>query len=257
MKLCVRSIGVPSARIQNDLKNIISGVRSLVCELTNNCKPSQSIQRLAYLTRVQEDQGINKSFENTQTLNVLAVNLSTRTCNFLMDRVLPNILITGTPGCGKTTLATELARVSGLSYVSVNDIAKEGGLYDGFDEVNECYVLDEDRVIDEIEPKIQEGGQILDYHSCDFFPERWFDAIFVLRTDNQILYPRLASRGYNLKKIQDLIHCEIVQVVLDEARDSYDAEIVHELKSDTPENLTQNIERIAAWIQLWKKNHSK
>ncbi|EUB63495.1 Adenylate kinase isoenzyme 6 [Echinococcus granulosus] len=227
MKLCVRSVGVPSARIQNDLKNIIGGVRSLVCELANNSKPSQSIQRLTYLTRVREDQ------------------------------VLPNILITGTPGCGKTTLATELARVSGLSYVSVNDIAKEGGLYDGFDEVNECHVLDEDRVIDEIEPKIQEGGQILDYHSCDFFPERWFDAIFVLRTDNQILYPRLASRGYNSKKIQDLIHCEIVQVVLDEARDSYDAEIVHELKSDTPENLTQNIERIAAWIQLWKKNHSK
>ncbi|KAL5111528.1 Adenylate kinase isoenzyme 6 [Taenia crassiceps] len=159
-----------------------------------------------------------------------------------MDRVLPNILITGTPGCGKTTLATELARVSGLSYISVNDVAKADSLYDGYDETNECYILDEDR--------------ILDYHSCDFFPERWFDAVFVLRTDNQVLYPRLTSRGYKLKKIQDLIHCEIVQVVLDEARDSYDANIVHELKSDTLENLAQNIERIAAWIELWKRNHT-
>lgn len=77
-----------------------------------------------------------------------------------MDRALPNILITGTPGCGKTTLATELARVSGLSYISVNDVAKADSLYDGYDEVNECHILDEDRVIDEIEPKMQEGGQV-------------------------------------------------------------------------------------------------
>lgn len=173
-----------------------------------------------------------------------------------MHRTLPNILITGIPGCGKTTLATELAHVSGLSYISVNDVAKAGSLYDGYDEVNECHILDEDRVIDEIEPKMEDGGQILDYHSCDFFPERWFDAVFVLRTDNQILYPRLASRGYKLKKIQDLIHCEIVQVVLDEARDSYDVEIVHELRSDTLDDLARNIETIVTWIECWKRDHN-
>ncbi|VDK34837.1 unnamed protein product [Taenia asiatica] len=255
MKLRAGCVGAPPARLQYDLKNVIGGVRSLACDLTDNYSPSQSIQRLVHLTRVQEDQSINKSFENTRTLNTLTVSLSTDS-SLLELRALPNILITGTPGCGKTTLATELARVSGLSYISVNDVAKADNLYDGYDEVNECHILDEDRVIDEIEPKMQEGGQILDYHSCDFFPERWFDAVFVLRTDNQVLYPRLASRGYKLKKIQDLIHCEIVQVVLDEARDSYDAEIVHELKSDTLENLAENIERIVAWIELWKRNHS-
>lgn len=39
-----------------------------------------------------------------------------------------------------------------------------------------------------------EGGVIIDYHGCDFFPERWFQIVFVLRTDNTNLYNRLESR---------------------------------------------------------------
>jgi len=39
----------------------------------------------------------------------------------------------------------------------------------------------------------------VDYHGCDFFPERWFDIVFVLRTNNTILYERLEQRGYSGK----------------------------------------------------------
>lgn len=39
-----------------------------------------------------------------------------------------------------------------------------------------------------------DGGVIIDYHGCDFFPERWFHIVFVLRTDNTNLYNRLESR---------------------------------------------------------------
>ena len=50
------------------------------------------------------------------------------------------------------------------------------------------------QVMDEMEDSLAVGGCIVDYHSCDFFPKRWFDAVFVLRTDNSILYDRLQSR---------------------------------------------------------------
>jgi broad-specificity NMP kinase len=40
------------------------------------------------------------------------------------------------------------------------------------------------------------GGCVVDYHGSDFFPERWFDLIIVLRTDNTVLYDRLVQRGY-------------------------------------------------------------
>ncbi|OBS66694.1 hypothetical protein A6R68_04759, partial [Neotoma lepida] len=69
---------------------------------------------------------------------------------------------------------------------------------------------------------MREGGVIVDYHGCDFFPERWFHIVFVLRTDNTIL-------GYSEKKLQDNIQCEIFQVLYEEARASYREEIVHQL----------------------------
>jgi len=50
------------------------------------------------------------------------------------------------------------------------------------------------QVIDELEERMSKGGNIVDYHSCEFFPERWFDIVFVLRTDNSILYKRLQQR---------------------------------------------------------------
>lgn len=41
---------------------------------------------------------------------------------------------------------------------------------------------------------MSQGGAVVDHHSCDFFPERWFDLVVVLQADNSILYDRLASR---------------------------------------------------------------
>lgn len=45
-----------------------------------------------------------------------------------------------------------------------------------------------------MEDMMEEGGKIVDYHGSEFFPERFFDIVFVLRTDNTLLYDRLAVR---------------------------------------------------------------
>ena len=50
------------------------------------------------------------------------------------------------------------------------------------------------QVIDELDDQMKQGGNIVDYHGCDFFPERWFDIVFVLRTDTSKLYSRLEQR---------------------------------------------------------------
>ena len=85
----------------------------------------------------------------------------------------------------------------------------------------------------ELEEMQEPGGLIVDFHGAELFPERWFDLVLVLRAENSILYPRLQSRCYSEKKLTENMEAEIMQVVLDEARESYKEEIVIELRSDT------------------------
>ncbi len=58
----------------------------------------------------------------------------------------PNILITGTPGTGKSLLGHELASRTGLKYINVGELAKQEELYEGYDNELECHIIDEDRV---------------------------------------------------------------------------------------------------------------
>jgi len=39
--------------------------------------------------------------------------------------------------------------------------------------------------------------------------------------DNTVLYERLEKRGYEEKKISENVQCEIMQVIAEEARESY------------------------------------
>ena len=57
-----------------------------------------------------------------------------------------NILITGTPGTGKTLLGRELCERAGMTYINIGDFAKNEQLYEGWDHELQCHILDEDRV---------------------------------------------------------------------------------------------------------------
>lgn len=47
-----------------------------------------------------------------------------------------------------------------------------------------------------------------------------------------------------------------MEVLLQEAREAYDEEIVVELKSDTFEEMDSNVERVESWVKQWRKNHT-
>ena len=69
----------------------------------------------------------------------------------------------------------------------------------------------------------------------------------ILRTD-------YLPRNYPLKKIQENNEAEIMQTVLQEARDSYPPEIVVELQSETTDDMESNVSRIIQWIEAWQSN---
>lgn len=48
-----------------------------------------------------------------------------------------------------------------------------------------------------------------------------------------------------------------VQVVLEEARESYAGEIVHELHSCKPEDLEMNVGRVQAWLAQWTEDQKR
>ena len=66
----------------------------------------------------------------------------------------------------------------------------------------------------------------------------------VLQTENGILYNRLEQRGYKGRKLKENIECEIMHVIIEEARESYREDIVKILKSNTVEDQDRNVDVI-------------
>eukprot|EP00743_Colponemidia_sp_Colp-15_P008561 GILK01009317.1.p1 GENE.GILK01009317.1~~GILK01009317.1.p1 ORF type:complete len:182 (-),score=28.52 GILK01009317.1:235-780(-) len=170
-------------------------------------------------------------------------------------RVAPSILITGTPGVGKTSTTEQIverlqAMMPNISWKNINvgNLIKEKHLYSEWNEEFNCSVFDEDMVVDELEDVVHPGAAVVDFHSCDFFPERWFDLVVVLTSDTNVLFSRLEKRGYAAKKIQENIECEIMRVCYDEAQEAYSSATVLDLSSNSVDDLEKNVQTVAQWV---------
>mmetsp|Transcript_1182 Transcript_1182/g.2883 ORF Transcript_1182/g.2883 Transcript_1182/m.2883 type:complete len:180 (+) Transcript_1182:1747-2286(+) len=173
-------------------------------------------------------------------------------------RPRPNIIVTGTPGVGKSTLARLLhdsleAEFGSFQYIPVSDWVVSKHLYRKWNPEFEVPEFDDDKICDELELQVPSGGLIVDFHSAGFFPESWIDLVVLLRADNSQIFDRLTARGYSDKKVSENIQCEILEVTHDDVFDNYKSEIVMELRSDTPEQMEENhdavLQRIRAWMQ--------
>lgn len=127
---------------------------------------------------------------------------------------------------------------------------------EGRDEELDTDILDEDKLIDVMEPMIEQAsdddiGVVVDFHVSEIFPERWFDLVLVLRASTEVLFDRLTARGYSEHKRSENMESEIMQVVLEEAREAYDGSIVHEVTSNTLTDMESNVQRVEAWIKQW------
>ncbi|WVW79920.1 hypothetical protein I302_101890 [Kwoniella bestiolae CBS 10118] len=182
-------------------------------------------------------------------------------------RQFPIILITGTPGTGKTLHSTLVQQEMSESdipmrHLNIGDIVKEQGFHEGWDEEWKCWIVDEERLLDYLEGVVNpesgasETGFILDHHDPSLFPERWVDLAVVLTCDNSVLHDRLTSRNYPPNKITENVTAEIMQTCLSETRESYDEEIIVELQSlgAGDNEVEENVERIVEWIGQWRKD---
>ena len=62
-----------------------------------------------------------------------------------MAKQRPNVLVTGTPGTGKSTTCEQIAEATGLQYVDIGSLVKSQELHSGWDDEYCCYIIDEDK----------------------------------------------------------------------------------------------------------------
>ena len=95
----------------------------------------------------------------------------------------------------------------------------------------------------------------MDWHACDLWPASVIDLVVVVRCSTEGLFDRLKARGYGEKKIEENMDAEIMEVLLDEAREAYDERMVVEVRSDAVEDIDSNVERLEKWVAQWKEDH--
>ncbi len=126
------------------------------------------------------------------------------------------IAITGTPGCGKTTVAEKVADKTSMDYVSINHLAREKDCIISYDEERGSDIVDIKALREETE---ELDDCILDGHLSHFMEN---DMVFVLRCKPSVLKERLEEKGWEEDKINENVEAEIVGVIEGEARNSND-----------------------------------
>ncbi|MBS7288869.1 MAG: adenylate kinase family protein [Candidatus Freyarchaeota archaeon] len=141
------------------------------------------------------------------------------------------IVLSGTPGTGKTTIAHILSEATGIKWVSLGSLVKDKGLHVGVDVERGSLVADVDRLVSEVwRLACEAGGRlIIEGHYADVTPKDWVEKAIVLRTHPRELWRRLAERGWSESKIRENVQAEILGVCTYEAIEAYGWEFVYEV----------------------------
>ncbi len=129
------------------------------------------------------------------------------------------IVVSGTPGTGKSLLAKDLAKKLKFEYLDVNKLIKEQKLYDSYDKKRACFIVDLNKLNRFLIKVIKNKNMIVDGHLSHFLPKKYVDWCIITKCDLKILKKRLEKRRYNKEKIRENLDSEIFDVCLNEARD--------------------------------------
>ncbi|RDZ47023.1 adenylate kinase [Haloferax sp. Atlit-10N] len=136
------------------------------------------------------------------------------------------VVVTGTPGTGKTTATERVADDLDLDVVHLNRLVKDEGLWSERDEERDTLVVDLDAARDEL----GDWDGLVESHLAHHFEA---DRVVVLRCRPDILEQRLLDRGEAETKARENRESEALDVILGEAVEFHGEDSVYEI--DTTE----------------------
>jgi adenylate kinase len=142
------------------------------------------------------------------------------------------ILVTGTPGTGKTTVAKKLAAKLGAKYIGITELIKKEQLFISEDKERNTLVADTEEVEKHLQKILEEteGKTVIDGHyAVDVTPKNYVSMVFVLRRDPRQLKTTLESRGYDSRKVWENLTAEILDVCLWDTLSVIDSDRVCEI----------------------------
>ncbi len=129
---------------------------------------------------------------------------------------MKNIIISGTPGCGKTSVARKLSCLIDAEIISLNELAISDNFSFEFDKERDTYIVDFEIFLPFVLDKIKEIKNqnykylIIESHFSDIISNEYIDFVFILRCDPDELIRRLKEKNYNRKKIMENVQAEIL-----------------------------------------------
>ena len=126
------------------------------------------------------------------------------------------VVVTGTPGTGKTTVAKRLAKKLEYKVISSEKLSS------GYDKKKKCKVVDEKKLSKALVKMIKKSDQglVIDSHLSHYLPADAVDVCIVTKCNLKLLKNRLKRRKYSEKKIRDNLDCEIFDICLNEAKET-------------------------------------
>ncbi|MBI2549689.1 AAA family ATPase [Candidatus Woesearchaeota archaeon] len=161
------------------------------------------------------------------------------------------LIVTGTPGTGKTTLAKKLSLLLSYTHFDVGSFVKNAHIYSSYDRKRHTYVVDEAKLARsriKVRQKALRGGRkgiILDSHMSHYLPKKYADLCLVARCSLKTLQHRLRRKGYSQAKVRENLNAEIFDTCLSEAK-----EMGHRIVAfDTTTAKTADVKAFAAKIR--------
>jgi adenylate kinase len=141
------------------------------------------------------------------------------------------IIVTGTPGVGKTAISRLLAKAIHGTHIDCGKLALRRKLTKGYDRQDQSYIIDETRLARELWEIVSTSRShvVLEGHIVSRVVGLNPSIVFVLRCHPKLLVGRLRRKKYRAKKIAENIAAEILDVCLKEAVESYGADKTVEL----------------------------